>query len=187
MSRKKKIEPNIVLTIDIHGYFNIAMVVSQNEEILAINHIEKLSQNNYNIRKRVIELMMLLYKQYAFDTIIFEQNQLFIDKIDRHPDPLVYRNILLGFSIANSIEDNFYEIVPYILAIPEIEWRKYILNRTTTYSIDLYKSHILSQGKFSEEELKTIEMNNYYKVLCLSESIGFDKLIDRRYQINEGN
>lgn len=187
MSRKKKIEPNIVLTIDIHGYSNIAMIISHNDEILSFNHIEKLSSNNYNIRKRIIELMMTLYKQYTFDTIIFEQNQLFIDKIDRHPDPLVYRNILLGFSIANSIEDNFYELVPYILAIPELEWRKYILNSSTKYSIDLYKSHILSQGRFSEEELNIIEMNNYYKVLCLSESIGFDKLIDRRYQINEGN
>lgn len=187
MSRKKKIEPNIILTIDIHGYSSIAMVVTHNDEILAINHIEKSSTNNYNIRKRVIDLMKLLYKQYNFDTIIFEQNQLFIDKIDRHPDPLVYRNILLGFGIANSIEDNFYESIPYILAIPEQEWRKYILNRTTTYSIDLYKSHILSQGKFSEEELNNFELNNYYKVLCISESIRFDKLIDRRYQINEGN
>ena len=71
MSRKKKIEPNIVLTIDIHGYSNIAMVVSHDDEILTINHIEKLSANNYNIRKRVIELMTTLYKQYAFDTIIF--------------------------------------------------------------------------------------------------------------------
>ena len=63
MSRKKKIEPNIVLTIDIHGYSNIAMVVSHDDEILTINHIEKLSANNYNIRKRVIELMTTLYDE----------------------------------------------------------------------------------------------------------------------------
>lgn len=187
MNRKKKIEPNIVLTIDIHGYSKIPMVVKQEDEIITFSHVEKLRSNNYNIRKRVIEMLKLLYKQYNFDTIIFEQNQLFIDKIDRHPDPLVYRNILLGYSIANSIEDNFYESIPYILAIPELEWRKYILNNTTKYSIDLYKSHILSQGTFSEEALNIIEENNYYKVLCISECIGFDKLIDRRYQINEGN
>lgn len=187
MSRKKKIEPNIVLTIDIHGYSNIAMVIRQNDDILSFAHVEKSNLNNYNIRKNVLDLLKLLYKQYNFDTIIFEQNQLFIDKIDRHPDPLVYRNILLGYGIANSIEDAFYDTVSYILAIPELEWRKYILNNSTKYSIDLYKSHILSQEKFSEAELTTFEQNNYYKVLCISESVRFDKLIDRRYQINEGN
>lgn len=187
MSRRKKIEPNIVLTIDIHGYSNVAMVVRQKEKILSFTHVEKLSSNYYNIRKMIIERMMLLYKEYNFDTIIFEQNQLFIDKIDRHPDPLVYRNIVLGFGIGIAIEDNFYKSVPYILEIPELEWRKYILNSTTKYSIDLYKSHILSQEQLTEQELNIIEQNNYYKVLCISESIWFDKLIDRRYQINEGN
>jgi len=187
MSNKKKIEPDIVLIIDIHGYSNIPMIVRQNDQILSFTHVEKSSLNHYNIRKKVKELILLLYKQYQFDTIIFEQNQLFINKIDRYPDPLVYRNILLGFGIITTIEDTFYESVPYILAIPELEWKKYILNKATTYSIDLYKSHILSQEKFSEEELNIIEINNYYKVLCLSESIGFDKLMDKRYQINEGN
>lgn len=187
MSRKKKIEPNIVLTIDIHGYSNIAMVVRQKEKILCFRHIEKFSSNYYNIRKKIIEIMLSLHEEYNFDTIIMEENQLFIDKIDRHPDPLVYRNILLGYGISIAIEDNFYDSIPYILEIPELEWRKYILNSTTKYSIDLYKSHILSQEQLSEEELNIIEQNNYYKLLCISESIWFDKLIDRRYQINEGN
>ena len=76
--------------------------------------------------------------------------------------------------------------IKYILGLPEMEWRKQVLNSSVKYSIDLYKSHIL-QHSISSELLTTIEQNNYYKALCLSESIWFDRLMDKKYQINKGD
>ena len=105
-----------------------------------------------------------------------EKNQLFIDKIDRYPDPLVYRNITLGFGIKK-----------YIIELPQNDWRSTILNRTTKYSIDLYKSHILNTLDESEDRMKIIETYNFYKVLCLSESVKFDNLMNRKYQTNKGD
>lgn len=183
---KNKIEPSIILTLDIHAYLNIVFIVKDiSGNILSMSKISK-KFSNYKTRQDVINEIDRLISQYNIDTIIFEQNQLFIDKIDKHPDPLVMRNIQLGFGIKISMEDKYYNTVKYILELPQIDWQKYVLNSSVKYSIDLYKSHILTQN-FTVEQLSEIELHNYYKALCLSESIWFDSLINRKYQINKGD
>lgn len=184
--KKYKIEPSITLTIDIHSLFNIVFIIRDKiGNILSMTNIIK-NISNYKTRQSVIAHLDYLIQEYQPDTLIYEQNQLFIDKIDRYPDPLVMRNIKCGFGIKVSIEDKYYGIFKYILELPEQEWRKCILNTNTKYSIDLYKAHILEQS-FTEEQLTDIELNNYYKALCLSESIWFDRLMNRKYQINKGD
>lgn len=180
----KKIIVKNTITLDIHGYNNIPIIVRDKENILAYAQVEKLGRSNYSIRSEVIKLLKLLIVQYNIDTIIFEQNKLFIDKIDRHPDPIVYRNILCGFGIQIAIEDNFYNNVTYIFSLPNKDWQNTILNSSVKYSVDLYKAHILKQS-LSKESLNLIDKNNYYKTLCLSESIWFPNLMNVKYQINK--
>ena len=103
----------------------------------------------------------------------------------KYPDPLIYENILLGYGIETSLEDNFYEKVKYLLSFSIQEWRLEILNKFTKYAIDLYKDHILLKGGFTEEDYDIIVRYIYYKVLCLSECIFSDKLMNKRYQINK--
>lgn len=184
--KKTKIEPNIIITLDIHGYLNIPFIVRDNEgHILKLCHVVK-DYSFYKTRKSVIEMLDNLIQEFNADTIIIEQNQLFIDKIDRYPDPSVLRNIQLGFGIKTSIDDKYHNTIKYILELPIQEWRRYVLNSSVKYSIDLYKAHILEQS-LAEEELTIIAEYNYYKALCLSESIWFDRLMDRKYQINKGD
>ena len=93
--------------------------------------------------------------------------------------------MLLGFGIQTSIEDNFYESLT-ILSVPDYEWAGKVLNKKARYSIDLYKAHILNRTNIPIKFLVTIENNNYYKAICLSECVLFDSLMDRKYQINKG-
>lgn len=183
---KNTIEPNTILTIDIQQYLNIPLIVTDKyTNILHMCHIDKFKKN-YFIRQDVIKLVEQLIIQFNIDTIILEQNKLFIDKIDRHPDPYVLRDIMLGFGIKTSIEDKFYTTIKYIIELPLDEWRNKILNSSVKYSIDLYKSHILERG-IGEDQLNIIDKNNYYKSLCLSESTLFDSLMNTKYQINKGD
>lgn len=184
---KQSIEPSIILTIDIHNFYNIPFIITNSTgEIQLMTHIEKSSLTYYKIRKRCIEKINSLCMQYPIDTIIIEQNKLFIDKIDRYPDPIIYRNILLGFGIQISIEDNFYETIKYILELPNHDWTNTVLNSKVKYSIDLYKSHVLLRD-ISENFLNIIEKNNYYKAICLSESTLYSNLMNKKYQINKGD
>lgn len=184
--RRQEIKPNIYITIDLHSYLNIPFIVRDRERhILAMRNIMK-GAKPYNLRKSVIEMLDSLIQEFNVDTIIFEQNHLFIDKIDRYPDPNVLRDIQLGFGIKTSIDDKYHNTIKYILELPEHEWRNQVLNSSVKYSIDLYKSHILEQ-LLTQDTLTIIEEYNYYKALCLSESIWFDRLMDRKYQINKGD
>lgn len=184
--RKNQIKPNISVTIDIHGYVNIPFIVKDAiGNILTMQNIIK-GKSPYDMRRLTINMLDSLIQEYNIDTIIFEQNQLFIDKIDRYPDPFVLRNIQLGFGIKTSIDDKYHNTIKYILELPEQEWRRCVLNSQVKYSIDLYKAHILEQD-LEQDLLTNIEINNYYKALCLSESIWFDRLMDRKYQINKGD
>lgn len=183
---KNKIEPHIILTIDTHNTHNIPLAITDvYGNILHLDNVNKLGFSPYKIRKLLIEKIKNYITEFNIDTILMETNKLFIDKIDRYPDPFVLQNVLLGFSIKTSIEDNFYNI-KYILEIPDYDWRNKILNSKVTYSIDLYKQHILLRD-LNEETLNVIEENNYYRVICLSESTKFDSLMLYKYQTNKGD
>ena len=148
-------------------------------------HIDKLDQNPYKIRKNLVNLINKLLEEYEVDTLIFERNQLFIDEMTKYPDPLIYNNILLGYGLEITIENNYYEKINHILTFPIKEWRIEILNKFTKYAIDLYKDHVLLNETFDQEKLNIIEQNNYYKAICLSECIFSDKLMNKKYQINK--
>ena len=179
-----KIKPSIILTLDIQNYYGIPMVVTTStNDILAITKIMK-GGTHYKIRQQVMEFVDLFLQKYNIDTILMEQNKLFIDKIDRHPDPFVLSNITLGYGIKISLQDKYYNKIHYILELPQKEWTDKVLNRTTKYSIDLYKSHIALRD-LTQDYMNIIEQNHCYKALCLSESVSFDVLMNKKYWINK--
>lgn len=179
-----KIEPKISLTVDIHSHLNIPFIITDDlGNILAFTSVSKLGCSNFNIRYKCIEMMEILRTNYAFDTIIMEENQLFIDKIDRYPDPYVLRNIVLGFGIKTSIEDKYYYAVQNIIELPEKEWRNKVLNAAVKYSIDLYKAHVENR-ELSSDIMKVISENNFFKAVCLSESVLYPGLMNKKYKIN---
>lgn len=181
---RNKIKPSIILTLDIQNYYGIPMVVTTStNDILAITKIMK-GGTHYRIRQQVMEFVDLFLQKYNIDTILMEQNKLFIDKIDRHPDPFVLSNITLGYGIKISLQDKYYNKIHYILELPQKEWTDKVLNRTTKYSIDLYKSHIALRD-LTQDYMNIIEQNHCYKALCLSESVSFDVLMNKKYWINK--
>lgn len=181
---RNKIKPSIILTLDIQNYYGIPMVVTTStNDILAITKIMK-GGTHYRIRQQVMEFVDLFLQKYNIDTILMEQNKLFIDKIDRHPDPFVLSNITLGYGIKISLQDKYYNRIHYILELPQKEWTDKVLNRTTKYSIDLYKSHIALRD-LTQDYMDIIEQNHCYKALCLSESVSFDELMNKKYWINK--
>lgn len=181
---RNKIKPSIILTLDIQNYYGIPMVVTTStNDILAITKIMK-SGTHYRIRQQVMEFVDLFLQKYNIDTILMEQNKLFIDKIDRHPDPFVLSNITLGYGIKISLQDKYYNRIHYILELPQKEWTDKVLNKTTKYSIDLYKSHIALRD-LTQDYMNIIEQNHCYKALCLSESVSFDELMNKKYWINK--
>lgn len=181
---RNKIKPSIILTLDIQNYYGIPMVVTTStNDILAITKIMK-GGTHYRIRQQVMEFVDLFLQKYNIDTILMEQNKLFIDKIDRHPDPFVLSNITLGYGIKISLQDKYYNRIHYILELPQKEWTDKVLNKTTKYSIDLYKSHIALRD-LTQDYMNIIEQNHCYKALCLSESVSFDELMNKKYWINK--
>lgn len=182
---KSNIEPNIVLTLTTNNIMNIPIIITNNVgDILTATHINKLGLSYYQVRKQLKILIDKLISKYCVDTILIEQNQLFIDKIERYPDPYVLRDIKLGFSIQVMLEDNYWEKVKYILEIPRYEWKKEILNSKVDYAIDLYKNHIKLRQDLSSELMEQCDSNNYYETLCLSECILCSKFLHKKYQIN---
>lgn len=180
----RKINPTVILTIDTQAHRCIPMTVTTiDNNIKAITSVQKMG-SHYNIRKQVITLANLFIQQYNIDTILMEQNKLFIDKIDRHPDPFVLSNITLGYGIKIVIQDNYYDSVKYIIELPQREWRETVLNKSVKYSIDLYKSHILLRD-LTQDFLQIINETNCYKALCLSESVLYDNLMNKKYLINK--
>lgn len=181
-----KIEPSVILTLTTNNIFNIPIIVTDiTNNILTTTYVNRTNSNYHQIRMSLKQKIDELIQEYNVDTIILEQNQLFIDKIDKYPDPYVLRDIQLGFSIKVMIEDNYWELVKYILEIPKYEWKKEILNKKVEYAIDLYKKHIQLRPDLTEEFWKDCDNNNYYETLCLSECTSHTKFLNKKYQINK--
>lgn len=115
---------------------------------------------------------------------MIEENKLFIDKIDKYPDPYVLKNILLQYSIQITLEDNYLEQLKYFFVIPQKEWISTILNYYARYAIDFYKNHILEKIESYEEYKDLIESGNFYKILCFSECCSYSKFMNKKYLIN---
>ncbi len=183
---KTKIEPNIIITLTTNNIRNIPVIVTDNTgNVLTATHIDRIGTDYYTIRKRLRFVINELIDKYGVDTILIEQNQLFIDKIERYPDPYVLRNIQLGFSIQVMLEDNYWERVKYILEIPRYEWKREILNSKVDYAIDLYKNHIKLRQDLTNEFWEQCDSNNYFETLCLSESVLYTKFLNKKYQVNK--
>lgn len=183
---KNTLVVNTSLTVECNNPYNICLVVRDNSGIIALKSVMKRFTESYKTRQDVINNINELFTTYSIDTIILEENKLLLDKMDKYPDPLIFKNIQLTFGIQISIEDNFYTKVDNIIALPDYIWKSLILNKYTKYSIDLYKSHIVDQYQY-QEYLETIEKDNYYRAICLSESSSFDILMTKKYQINKGD
>lgn len=186
--KKELITPTNIITITTTNVLHINLVVTTNtNKILHLEKLPKLHSQNYMIRKNLKTLLDRLISDYDVDTLVIEQNQLFINKIDRYPDSLVLQNILLAYGIKIMIEDNYYDKIKYILEIPRWEWKETILHKKVEYAIDLYKSHVLIRSDLDEETLKIIDYDNYYETLCFSEICLYDKFLKEKYQINSKN
>lgn len=183
---REKIEPSVIISITTHNIVNIPIIVTDfTGNIKTMTHIDKIGYSDYHIRKGIVSIIDRLIPEYGVDTILIEQNQLFIDKIEKYPDPYVLRNIKLGFGIQVTLENKYWDSVKYIMEIPRWEWKKEVLHRKADYAIDLYKSHILYRQNLSDDQLKEIDENNYYETLCLSESMLCSKFLKKSYQINK--
>lgn len=181
---KQQIEPNIILTIDTMSRYNIPFIITDvHNNIIYMDNVSKINCSQYNIRKQVINKIQELITQYNINTILLEQNKLFIDKIDRYPDPYVLNNVCLAYGIHISIQDNFYTTVKYIIELPNQNWQNIVLNSKVSYSIDLYKQHVKLKN-LDTNTLNVIESNNYYKAVCLSDSMLYDTLKLYKFVVN---
>ena len=89
----------------------------------------------------------------------------------------------LAFGINISIQDNFYTTVKYIIELPNQNWQSIVLNNKVSYSIDLYKQHVKLKN-LDTDTLNVIESNNYYKAVCLSESMSYNALKLYKFVVN---
>lgn len=186
MSEKQKLEPKIILTIytKVLGYVHF-IVTTKDYEILLLDKIEynPLWQNNIDLRKQIRIKTNQIIEQYSVDTILLEDTKLFTDGITKYPDPEIYKNIVYCFGIKITIEDNFIDKVDNILIIPYKDWTETVLNTKLKYLLDRCKNHILGYNQFTDEQGELIKQCNFYQALCFSESIKYDKLINKKYKV----
>ena len=182
---KYKIEPNNILTIDYSSGFYISYVIKNNlNEIIHLSSTT-IDLHNYITRKNLIDHVKTLIEEYNIDMIIMEENKLFTDTISKFPDPYVLKNILLGYGIQTSIEDNFFEVIKYIMYLPEYEWKTIILNKKAKFMMDVYKEHTFLTSSIDPSMYNDIETYNHYKAICLSQSSEYSKLMNAQYWVNK--
>lgn len=188
MSKNYKIEPEFVITL-IVDFNGISIATTKEQTIYDLFFIPIISVNKkleeQELKQKILyKIDELLYK-YNINTIIMERNKLFTDKMDKYPDPYILSDILLKYSIQITLEDNYINKIKYFMQLPDWEWVPTILNKKSRYAIDLYKNHILSKGFNGDDILKQkLDSGNFFKVLCLSECSLYDKLMNKKFQIN---
>lgn len=189
MAKKLIIEPKVILTLYVE--FNKINIVIKDISGFIIKLISvpiifggnKLDE--HKMKQNLAVSINQAIEEQNVDTILLESCKLSIDKINMFPDPYILRNILLQYSVQVTIEDNFIDKVEYFFEVPQKEWLGTIFNRNSIYSIDLFKHHILQMLNNEDELLKIIDAQNYYRVLCFSESINYTNLANRKYLINK--
>lgn len=187
---KNKIEPSMIITVDLHNYQNIPIVVTNSiGNVLDISSVNRFLKSHI-VRTKVIDIMNDYINKYSIDTILFEENKLFTDTISLYPDFYVMQNVKLNYGIQVAIEDNYWNKVNYIIELPKYEWEDQIFNNKGKCSFERYKKYIQYRNNIMNivptELIETVDINNYYRALCLSTSILSDKLMNRKYQINKG-
>lgn len=179
-----KIECNIILAIDIsQSYYINFVVMDSDNNILLLVYETKFGDDYYSIRQKVVLQISQLLNNYAIDTILIEQNKLLTDTMSIYPDTYILRNIQLNYGIVVSIEDSFYDTIPYIIEVPAQEWTKSLFNSHSLYTIDRYKSYI-NLDVFTQEQKDLIDSKNFYKALCLCDCFKYQALL-RKYWINK--
>ena len=138
----------------------------------------------HDFKVKLVNIINNLIEIYNIDSIFIEENKLFIDKIDKYPDPYILRNILLQYSIQITLEDNYLTNLKYFFVIPQKEWVSTILNYYSRYTIDFYKEHILEKIYLYENYKDIIEANNFYKTLCFAECCSYSKFMNKKYLVN---
>lgn len=180
---KTTIEPSVVLTICTSDIFDIKLVLRNIKgDILELRSISKLPKLHI-VRKNVISVINELLQLYDIDTIILEETKLFLDKIDKYPDPYILNNVCLNYGLKISIEDNYYNYVKYIMEYSKYEWRKYVLGHNK-YGVDLFKNHVLNTIPLTEAEIEEVGSGRYFEVLCMSDVVKYNTLLNKKYQIN---
>ena len=181
----KKIEYNIVLTLYTHQNCSIIYIVKNHNNILyqqTFNY-STINDSNYIIRKNVMGHCANIINRFNVDTILMEQTKLFTDSFSKYPDPQIYKNVTLSYSIQVSVEDHFMDVVDNILVIPYTDWTQEVLNTRFKYIMDRCKEHILLDTNLTDEQLTKIQELNSYQALCFSECTNYDKLMNKKYLI----
>ena len=181
---KNSLNPHVILSYDVDSYLGVCIVVTSSSGTILCLANKPIVRDNYLTRKAVISCIKQLVSKYNVDTIMFEQNKLFLDKIDRFPYPYVLQNVMLRYSIQVTLEDLYYD-TRVLISLPEYEWKNAVLNRKVNYSIDLYKAHIKYRTDIPMKTLIQINEGNYHKVVCFSESVMSDSLMNKKYQLNK--
>lgn len=161
---------------------NVNFIIRDNiGKVLYFKSVEY-ATNNYYSRKRIIDLIKDLLERFEFNTIVYEDVRINLFTISKYVDPNVFNDINKAYSLKISIEDRFYEIVEYMIAIPHKAWTIEVLNSYDGILLDKCKRHILYTNEF-KDYIQDIEDQNLYTALCFSESIKFDNLINKKYAI----
>ena len=182
------IQPSIVLTIMLN-INSVNVVVRDEFNFIVEMYYLPLFFNQTKIEEHRFKQQLALkinqmINEYDVNMILIERSSLFTNNISMFPDVSILKNVLLQYSIQTTLEDLYIDRIIYFMEIPPDEWKKIILNRKSIFSIDVYKSHILEKAVYEENLLQEIDSKNFYKTLCFSESVLYDRLMNKKYQIN---
>lgn len=186
MSSKNTIEPNVICTMIVDTSNIVKYCVTDKEDnLLSIKQVVGYA-TPFKIRQKIVQDLRDIHLKYGIDTLLLQKTKLFTDGITTYPDWMTYNNVLLNYSIETTVDDNFHNIINNILVIPPNEWARLVLNNSQLKSFDAYKKHITNQQfKYTEEQFEIFHQFNFYKLLCFSESVHYENLMNTKYLLNK--